>query len=102
MFVKIGYKEYLVTWKHVHPDDKDQLGIKPGTICELFEIIGSTKELLDWSKAKLYAKDDFCRKTGRRASFKILMKHLNQLTFTKEVRTIFWNEYHKIWKYGKR
>lgn len=80
--------EYWVTWNHfVNPKDTS-----PHTICQITN--ETNPEIHTETIAMLSKKDkSYVKNQGRMISMK---KAMNQIGLNKEIRKLFWNEYHKM------
>lgn len=89
---------YFIQWKHRLPGGtKTVNGIeypdKGGTTCYLSGLkpTGKLQPLLK-VELNVYYKDQFSKEEGRKQSLTRILKHAG---FVREIRALFWNEYHK-------
>jgi len=92
--------EYKVSWYHnnkTHLSDKkmdNNIQLESYTICKIEGPYFSGK-----GKAVLAYKENYCKDYGRKIALKRTMKNIG---FTKETRTMFWHEYHRMTNKPKR
>lgn len=91
MKVKLIDQEIVITWEHRNKHSKYFKGGQEGTICDIF--IPNQKRTCMCVAIK-NPNDTFNKKIGRKISF---IKTLPICNFTKEERTIIWNEFLKTY-----
>jgi len=97
MKVTINNTEYYVYWKHI------QEGRYKGTKC--FIIDNKTEKMIIEGMGVLHPNDNFNKKIGRKISLTKALNNYDSMmeedSWKKEGRTMFWNEYHKLFPYNK-